>query len=64
MNNKSAEDLMECSSEVHFSGFHMNGLEQRKAVIEQPTTSAPDVNKQPFVIGLCFFLCVCVCVAM
>jgi hypothetical protein len=57
MNNKSVEDLMECSSEVHFSGFHMEGLEERKAGTEQPTTSAIDEYKQPFVIGLCFFVC-------
>jgi hypothetical protein len=48
---------MECSSEVHFSGFHMEGLEERKAGTEQPTTSAIDEYKQPFVIGLCFFVC-------
>jgi len=58
MNTKSVEDLMESSTEVHFSGFHMdNGLEQRKAGTEEPTTSAFDEYRQPFVIGLCFFLC-------
>lgn len=56
MNTKSVEDLMETSTEVHFSGFHMdNGLEQRKAGTEEPTTSAFDEYRQPFVIGLCFF---------
>lgn len=56
MNTKSVEDLMESSTEVHFSGFHMdNGLEQRKAGTEEPTTSAFDEYRQPFVIGLCFF---------
>ncbi|KAG5120559.1 hypothetical protein JHK84_038899 [Glycine max] len=52
MGTKSAVDLMESLSEVHFSGFHMDGLEQRKAGTEQPTTSATDMYKQPFVIGV------------
>lgn len=54
MDNKSALDLMESSSEVHFSGFHMDGLAQRNAGTEQPTTSATDMYKQPFVIGVFF----------
>jgi len=32
----------------------MEGIEQRNADIEQPTTSATDMNKQPFVIGFFF----------
>ena len=54
MDSQSAVDLMESSSEVHFSGFHMDGFEQRKSgtVTEQPTTSATDMYKQPFVIGV------------
>lgn len=54
MGSKSVEDLMVSNSEVHFSGFHMDGLEQRKAGTEQPTTSANDMYKQPFVIGALF----------
>lgn len=54
MGTKSAVDLMESLSEVHFSGFHIDGLEQRKAGTEQPTTSTTDMYKQPFVIGVCF----------
>ncbi|RYR45265.1 hypothetical protein Ahy_A07g031104 isoform B [Arachis hypogaea] len=50
--NKSIEDLMGSNSEVHFSGFHMDCLEQRKAGMEQPTTSEDDLYKQPFVIGV------------
>ena len=49
---KSAVDLMGSSSEVHFSGFHMDGFEKREASAEQPTTSATDVYNQPFVIGV------------
>ncbi|ESW18661.1 hypothetical protein PHAVU_006G059500 [Phaseolus vulgaris] len=52
MDAKSAVELMESSNEVHFSGFHMDGFEQRKASIEQPTTSETDMYEQPFVIGV------------
>ncbi|BAT88453.1 hypothetical protein LR48_Vigan569s001000 [Vigna angularis] len=52
MDAKSAVELMESSNEVHFSGFHMDGFEQRKDSIEQPTTSESDMYKQPFVIGV------------
>ncbi|KAF3453261.1 hypothetical protein FNV43_RR03701 [Rhamnella rubrinervis] len=53
MDSKSVVDLIEASSGVHFSGFHMNGLEQRHTEVEQPTTSATDnMHKQPFVIGV------------
>lgn len=52
MDSKSVVDLIEASSGVHFSGFHMDGLEQRHTEVEQPTTSATDsMHKQPFVIG-------------
>ena len=44
--------LMESSSGVHFSGFHMNGSVERNAGAEQPTTSANDMYNQPFVIGV------------
>jgi len=53
MGTMSAVDLMESSSEVHFSGVYMNGIEQRNGT-EKPTTSATDMNKQPFVIGVFF----------
>ncbi|WVY94447.1 hypothetical protein V8G54_033535 [Vigna mungo] len=52
MDAKSVVELMESSNEVHFSGFHMDGFEQRKDSIEQPTTSETDMYKQPFVIGV------------
>ncbi|XP_014519077.1 uridine kinase-like protein 3 [Vigna radiata var. radiata] len=52
MDAKSAVELMESSNEVHFSGFHMDGFEQRKDSIEPPTTSETDMYKQPFVIGV------------
>ncbi|XP_008227508.1 PREDICTED: uridine kinase-like protein 4 [Prunus mume] len=52
MGSNSVVDMIEASSGVHFSGFHMDGLEQRQKV-EQPTTSAHEnMHKQPFVIGV------------
>ncbi|KAJ8439655.1 hypothetical protein Cgig2_017928 [Carnegiea gigantea] len=53
MGSQSVVDLIEVSSGAHFSGFHMDGIESRKAVIEQPTTSTDEnVHNQPFVIGV------------
>ncbi|XP_008353177.1 uridine kinase-like protein 3 isoform X1 [Malus sylvestris] len=52
MGSNSVVDMIEASSGVHFSGFHMDGLEQRQKV-ELPTTSAHEnMHKQPFVIGV------------
>ncbi|TYJ48926.1 hypothetical protein E1A91_A01G098400v1 [Gossypium mustelinum] len=52
MGSNSVEDMIEASSGVHFSGFHMDGLESKN--IEKPTTSpgAKNVHKQPFIIGV------------
>ncbi|EOY11921.1 Uridine kinase-like 3 isoform 3 [Theobroma cacao] len=52
MGSKSVEDMIEASTGVHFSGFHMDGLESRN--IEKPTTSpaTENLHKQPFVIGV------------
>ncbi|XP_022732925.1 uridine kinase-like protein 3 isoform X2 [Durio zibethinus] len=52
MGSKSVEDMIEASSGVHFSGFHMDGLGSRN--IEKATTSSAteNVHKQPFVIGV------------
>ncbi|KAG8502877.1 hypothetical protein CXB51_000692 [Gossypium anomalum] len=52
MGSNSVEDMIEASSGVHFSGFHMDGLESKN--IEKPTTSpgAENVQKQPFIIGV------------
>lgn len=53
MGSKPVEDLIESSSGVHFSGFHLNGLQARNSEVEHPTTSvAKSVHKQPFVIGV------------
>ena len=54
MGSKPVEYLIEASSGVHFSGFHMDGLGQSTPEVDQPTTSTgEDVHKQPFVIGMC-----------
>ncbi|KAG6794271.1 hypothetical protein POTOM_003513 [Populus tomentosa] len=53
MDSKSVEDMIEASSGVHFSGFHMDGLEMTNTEVGQPTTSAAEeMCKQPFVIGV------------
>lgn len=55
MGSKSVADLIEASSGVHFSGFHMDSLEQTINAMELPTTSATEnLHKQPFVIGKCW----------
>lgn len=51
MGSQSVADMIEAASGVHFSGFHVDGIESRKAVIEQPTTSTENVYNEPFVIG-------------
>lgn len=50
MGSKAVEDLIQASSGVHFSGFHLE--EPRTSEIEQPTTSIDESVKQPFVIGM------------
>ncbi|XP_065861610.1 uridine kinase-like protein 3 [Euphorbia lathyris] len=53
MDSKSVVDMIEASSGVHFSGFHMDGLESRNIETGQPTTSSTEsMYKQPFVIGV------------
>ncbi|XP_043693515.1 uridine kinase-like protein 3 [Telopea speciosissima] len=53
MDSKSAVDILEASSGVHFSGFHLDGIELRNTEVEQPTTSETgSVQKQPFIIGV------------
>ncbi|GMJ11590.1 uridine/cytidine kinase 3, uridine kinase-like 3 [Hibiscus trionum] len=44
--------MIEASSRVHFSGFHMDGLKVNN--IEKPSTSpaTDNVHKQPFIIGV------------
>lgn len=50
--SKSVVDLIEASSGVHFSGFHMDSLEQGVKEMELTTASATEeLHKQPFVIG-------------
>lgn len=52
MGSKPVEDIIEYTSGVHFSGFHLNGLQKINTKVEQPTNSvAESVHRQPFVIG-------------
>lgn len=52
MDSKTVVDMIEASSGVHFSGFHMDGLEVRNKETGQPTISAAEnLHRQPFVIG-------------
>ncbi|KAL8131829.1 hypothetical protein AgCh_007662 [Apium graveolens] len=54
MGSKPVEDIIESSSGVHFSGFHLNGLQKINTKVEQHTASVTDsVHRQPFVIGVC-----------
>jgi len=54
MGSQSVVDMIEASTGAHFSGFHMDGIESRKAVMGEPTTSTNEnVHNQPFVIGRC-----------
>ena len=56
MGSNSVVDMIEASSGVHFSGFHMDSLDARIKEIEKPTTSpTEDMYKQPFVIGKYFY---------
>ncbi|PHT35490.1 Uridine kinase-like protein 2, chloroplastic [Capsicum baccatum] len=50
MGSKAVEDLLEASSGVHYSGFHLE--EPHTSEIDQPTTSIDESVKQPFVIGV------------
>ncbi|KAL0306217.1 UNVERIFIED_CONTAM: Uridine kinase-like protein 3 [Sesamum radiatum] len=52
MGLKAVEDLIEASSGVHFSGFHLENTDPSTSVVEQPTTSETENIKQPFVIGV------------
>lgn len=53
MDSKSVEDLLEASSGVHFSGFHLTGSAPMSPEADTTAASASvNVHKQPFVIGL------------
>ncbi|CAM8948378.1 hypothetical protein QQ045_017063 [Rhodiola kirilowii] len=53
MSSKSVVDMIEASSGVHFSGFHLDGVERRTADAEPTSSSTTEsVTKQPFVIGV------------
>ncbi|KAK3008692.1 hypothetical protein RJ639_015241, partial [Escallonia herrerae] len=53
MGSKGVDDLIEASSGVHFSGFHLNGVKSIISEVDQLSNSVPEsVHKQPFVIGV------------
>ncbi|KAK6154502.1 hypothetical protein DH2020_008750 [Rehmannia glutinosa] len=52
MGSAAVEDLIEASSGAHFSGFHLENTGPSASEVEQPTTSATENVKQPFVIGV------------
>ncbi|XP_059662352.1 uridine kinase-like protein 3 isoform X1 [Cornus florida] len=53
MGSKSVVDLIEASSGVHFSGFHLDKMEAKNSEVLQPKTSAVEhAHNQPFVIGV------------
>ncbi|KAG8385987.1 hypothetical protein BUALT_Bualt03G0102200 [Buddleja alternifolia] len=52
MGSTAVEDLIEASSGVHFSGFHLENTDLSTLEVEQPTTSTTENLKQPFVIGV------------
>ncbi|KAK6133057.1 hypothetical protein DH2020_033212 [Rehmannia glutinosa] len=52
MGSAAVGDLIEASSGAHFSGFHLENTGPSASEVEQPTTSATENVKQPFVIGV------------
>lgn len=52
MSSSAVDDLMEASSGVHFSGFHLENGELSASEVQQSATSATENVKQPFVIGV------------
>ncbi|XP_076926293.1 uridine kinase-like protein 4 [Bidens hawaiensis] len=53
MGSTPVEYVIESSSNAHFSGFHMDGMQEKNSQAGQATTSVNDnVHKQPFIIGV------------
>ncbi|CAN8301769.1 unnamed protein product [Cochlearia groenlandica] len=53
MGSKSVVDMIEASSRVHYSGFHMNGgVEPRAEAVQETTSASTNIHRQPFVIGV------------
>ncbi|XP_073039659.1 uridine kinase-like protein 3 [Primulina eburnea] len=52
MGSKAIEDLIEASSGVHFSGFHLENADASSSIVDPPVTSSTEDVKQPFVIGV------------
>ncbi|CAH2077869.1 unnamed protein product [Thlaspi arvense] len=52
MGSKSVVDMIQASSGVHFSGFHVNGLEPQPRAVTDSTSASEEIQRQPFVIGV------------
>ncbi|XP_011097715.1 uridine kinase-like protein 3 isoform X2 [Sesamum indicum] len=52
MGSTAVEDLIEASSGIHFSGFHLENTDPSASELERSTTSATENVLQPFVIGV------------
>ncbi|KAL0407036.1 UNVERIFIED_CONTAM: Uridine kinase-like protein 4 [Sesamum latifolium] len=52
MGSTAVEDLIEASSGVHFSGFHLENTDPSASEFQRSTTSATENVLQPFVIGV------------
>lgn len=56
MNSKSADDLLDISADIHFSGLHVDNLDQKNSVVDQSTSLAnEEFYRQPFLIGQDFY---------
>lgn len=54
MGSNSVVDMIQASSKVHFSGFHVNGHVNglaQKAVSKETISASGEIQRQPFVIG-------------
>ncbi|MBA0776937.1 hypothetical protein Gotri_011869 [Gossypium trilobum] len=52
MGSAAVEDMIEASSGVHFSGFHMDGLDSRHIKKPMISPATENMHNQPFLIGV------------
>ncbi|XP_040948515.1 uridine kinase-like protein 4 isoform X2 [Gossypium hirsutum] len=52
MGSAAVEDMIEASSGVHFSGFHMDGLDSRHIKKPMMSPATENMHNQPFLIGV------------
>lgn len=51
MGSTGVTDIIQASTGIHFSGFHLENTSARATPVDQRMTSATENLKQPFVIG-------------